>query len=208
MFTMLYCKLSFPLGHLTEHVSSHWIRKLWKSLIGNYIRDPEQILKSNLWNSKWEHLIFFFCGTEAWTQGLYLELLHQHCFVTVSFFEIGSHELFAILLICASWVARITGESHQRSAENLKSNSFNTQKQNSKTINSHPPHTPLPTYTYTLIRGNLTSFFVYIHRNISNLLKVFLLTVILYIPWPIIQVSGNLHYSVYFYIKKFFRFHS
>jgi hypothetical protein len=41
----------------------------------------------------------------------------------MGFFEIGSHELFAqdwlqtvILLISASWVARITGMSHQRPA--------------------------------------------------------------------------------------------
>jgi hypothetical protein len=61
---------------------------------------------------------FFFCGAEAWTEGLHLEPLHQPIFV-MGFFEIGSHELFdqgwfqtTILLISASWVARITGMSH------------------------------------------------------------------------------------------------
>jgi hypothetical protein len=43
-----------------------------------------------------EHFFFsfFFCGTGVWTQGLYLEPLHQPCFVKESF-KIASHELFA-----------------------------------------------------------------------------------------------------------------
>jgi hypothetical protein len=66
---------------------------------------------------------FLFCSTGVWTQGLHLEPLHQPFFVK-RFFEIGSCELFiylgwlqtAILLISASWVARITGVSHQHPA--------------------------------------------------------------------------------------------
>jgi hypothetical protein len=37
---------------------------------------------------------FFFCGTGVWTQGLYLEPLHQPFFV-LDLFKIGSLELFA-----------------------------------------------------------------------------------------------------------------
>jgi hypothetical protein len=39
-------------------------------------------------------LFLFFCGTEAWTQGLHFEPLHQPFFV-VGFFQEGSHKLFA-----------------------------------------------------------------------------------------------------------------
>jgi hypothetical protein len=62
--------------------------------------------------------IIIFFGTGAWTQGFHLESLHQHYFCE-GFFEIGSHETIcsgllqtAILLISASWVARITEASH------------------------------------------------------------------------------------------------
>jgi hypothetical protein len=54
----------------------------------------------------------------AWTQGLHLKPLHQPFFCEGFFFEIESHELFAspgfkqLLLISASWVARITGVRH------------------------------------------------------------------------------------------------
>jgi hypothetical protein len=67
-------------------------------------------------------LIFFF-STRAWSQGLHLEPFHQPFFV-MGVFKIGSRELFAcagfepaaILLISASWVARITGVSRQHPA--------------------------------------------------------------------------------------------
>jgi hypothetical protein len=63
----------------------------------------------------------------AWIQGLHLELVHNPyfcvCVCVNGFIEIWSHELFAwagfeptILLISASWVARITGVSHQHLA--------------------------------------------------------------------------------------------
>jgi hypothetical protein len=51
---------------------------------------------------------FFFCNTGAWTQGLHLELLHQPFWLRTM-----------ILLISASWVARITGMSHQHLLNNL-----------------------------------------------------------------------------------------
>jgi hypothetical protein len=63
-------------------------------------------------------LVPFFCDTGVWTQGLHLEPLQQSFFVK-RFFETGSHKLFArgwlqtmILLISASWEARITDVSH------------------------------------------------------------------------------------------------
>jgi hypothetical protein len=71
---------------------------------------------------------FFFCGTRAWIQGLYLEPLHQpfvFCVCVCVFvcvlviFEIGSCRTIClgwlwtgILLISASWVARIIGVRH------------------------------------------------------------------------------------------------
>jgi hypothetical protein len=67
------------------------------------------------------HIFKFFCvgGTGAWPQGLHLEPLHRPFFV-MGIFEIGSHGSIclgwlqtAILLISSSWVARITGVSHQ-----------------------------------------------------------------------------------------------
>jgi hypothetical protein len=64
------------------------------------------------------YLFIYFCSTGAWTQGLHLEPLFQP-FSVLDIFEIGSHGLFvwgwlwtAVLLIFASWVARITGMSH------------------------------------------------------------------------------------------------
>jgi energy-coupling factor transporter transmembrane protein EcfT len=63
--------------------------------------------------------VLFFCDVGIWTEGLHLVPLHQPYFHD-GFFEIGSLELFdrdwlgtVILLISASWVARITGMSHQ-----------------------------------------------------------------------------------------------
>jgi hypothetical protein len=68
-------------------------------------------------------LFFFFpCITGAWTQGLHLDLLHQPFFVMGSFQGSVSQTLCpgwlqnAILLIFASWIARITGVSHQHLA--------------------------------------------------------------------------------------------
>jgi hypothetical protein len=61
---------------------------------------------------------FFFCSTRPWTQGLHLEPLHQPYFVMgffrdrVSWTICPSWFWTMILLISASWVARITGMSH------------------------------------------------------------------------------------------------
>jgi hypothetical protein len=64
-------------------------------------------------------LLFVFCGTGVWIQGLHLKPLHQPFFMVGFFFEIGSQELFpqgwlwiTILLISASWVDKITGVNH------------------------------------------------------------------------------------------------
>jgi hypothetical protein len=63
--------------------------------------------------------LLLFYSTEAWIQGLHLEPLHQPYFCE-GFFEVGFRRTIylvwlwtAILLISASWVARITGVSHQ-----------------------------------------------------------------------------------------------
>jgi hypothetical protein len=67
-------------------------------------------------------VFFFFYSTGVWTQGLHLEPLHQPFCVCVwwVFFKIGSLETVCpgwlwtlILLISASWVARITDVSHR-----------------------------------------------------------------------------------------------
>jgi hypothetical protein len=72
-----------------------------------------------------EPRIFFFFGCAgAWTQDLHLEPLHYPYFCE-GFFEIGSRncKLFPrgwlrtmILLVSASWVARITSMSHRHPA--------------------------------------------------------------------------------------------
>jgi hypothetical protein len=66
--------------------------------------------------------LFFFGSTQAWTQGLHIELLHQPFFLWRIFFKTGSHGTVCpgwlwtvFLLISDSWVVRITGVSHQRS---------------------------------------------------------------------------------------------
>jgi hypothetical protein len=57
------------------------------------------------------------CGTVAWTQGLHLESLHQPFFCEGFFWGMASQTIClvwlwtTILLICASWVARITSMS-------------------------------------------------------------------------------------------------
>jgi hypothetical protein len=64
--------------------------------------------------------IYLFCSSGVWIQGLHLEPLHQP-FLVMGFSEIGSCQLLIcpgwfqtlILLISASWVARITGVGHQ-----------------------------------------------------------------------------------------------
>jgi hypothetical protein len=70
-------------------------------------------------NSLATRWLFFFCGTDVWTQGLHLEPLCQSFFV-LSFFR--DRVLWTlcpgwlrtmIVLISASWVARITEVSHQ-----------------------------------------------------------------------------------------------
>jgi hypothetical protein len=64
-------------------------------------------------------LLFFFCSPGAWTQDLYLELLHPLYFCE-GVFKIESCRTVClgwprttIFLISASWVARITGVSHE-----------------------------------------------------------------------------------------------
>jgi hypothetical protein len=71
-------------------------------------------------------LFFFFpCGTRAWTQGLHLEPLHQSFFCGGYFWDRGFLTICpgwlrtSILLMSASWVARIMGVSHQRPARYL-----------------------------------------------------------------------------------------
>jgi hypothetical protein len=54
----------------------------------------------------------FFCSTGVWTWGLHLEPLHQPFFM-MGFFEIESWFQATILLMSASWVARIIGISHR-----------------------------------------------------------------------------------------------
>jgi hypothetical protein len=61
-------------------------------------------------------LFFFFCDAGAWTQGLHLKPLHQLC--DRFFWDPVSGTICVgwlhttVLLISASWVARITGLSH------------------------------------------------------------------------------------------------
>jgi hypothetical protein len=65
--------------------------------------------------------LFIYFGSRAWTQGLHLKPLHQPFFV-MGFFDRDSWTIClgwlwsTILLISASWVARITGLLHQRLA--------------------------------------------------------------------------------------------
>jgi hypothetical protein len=72
-----------------------------------------------------EYGIFFFCSTGAWTQGLHLESLHQPflCIYLIFFWQWILWTIYLgwlqtwILLISASWVARITGVGYQCPAE-------------------------------------------------------------------------------------------
>jgi hypothetical protein len=65
---------------------------------------------------------FFFYGAGIWTQGLHLEPLHQPFIVMSFFWDRVSWTICLgwlrtmILLISASWVARITGMSHRHPA--------------------------------------------------------------------------------------------
>jgi hypothetical protein len=65
------------------------------------------------------YIFFFFCNAGVWTQGLHLELLHQSLFCDGFFWDRISWTIspnwlwIAFLLFSASWVARITGVSHQ-----------------------------------------------------------------------------------------------
>jgi hypothetical protein len=65
---------------------------------------------------------FFFCGTGAWSQEIHLKPLHQPYFCE-GFFKTASCRTICldclwamILLISASWVARITGIRHKHPA--------------------------------------------------------------------------------------------
>jgi hypothetical protein len=62
--------------------------------------------------------LIFFCSTGVWTQGLHLEPLHQPFFVKSFSRWIGSCKLFAWAGFKPqpSWVARVTGVSHQHPA--------------------------------------------------------------------------------------------
>jgi hypothetical protein len=68
---------------------------------------------------------FFFWGTGAWTQGLYLKPLHQPFFCDGFFWDRILPTICrgwlrtAIFLISASWGVRITGVSHQHLAKML-----------------------------------------------------------------------------------------
>jgi hypothetical protein len=59
-------------------------------------------------------LVIFFFSTRVWTQGLHLEPLHQSFFVCDRVLQTICWGCLwtAILLISASWVARISGMSH------------------------------------------------------------------------------------------------
>jgi hypothetical protein len=62
-------------------------------------------------------LIFFFCSTKVWTQDPYLEPLHQPYFFVIDFFpDRVSWTIYPgwlwLLLISASWVAKITDVNH------------------------------------------------------------------------------------------------
>jgi hypothetical protein len=71
------------------------------------------------WVQSFFFSFFFFCGRGAWTQGLHFEPLHQPLFCDGCFPDRVSQAIClgwlwtAILLLSASWVARITGVSHQ-----------------------------------------------------------------------------------------------
>jgi hypothetical protein len=63
-------------------------------------------------------LIFFFCSTGVWTQGLHFEPLHQP-FLVMGFYQDTVSKticpgwlLISILQISASWVAGIAGVNH------------------------------------------------------------------------------------------------
>jgi hypothetical protein len=61
----------------------------------------------------------YFWSTGAWTQGLHLEPLHQPCFCDAFFWDRVSQDYLPRLVLnwtSASWVARITGVSHQQLA--------------------------------------------------------------------------------------------
>jgi hypothetical protein len=97
------------------------------SVLWNRSYKPHIISILNVWkNSLWSHeaiwtktLFFFFLVVLGFELRASPEPLHQPCFV-LSIFKIGSWELFVwgwlwtvILLTSASWVAGITGVSHQ-----------------------------------------------------------------------------------------------
>jgi hypothetical protein len=76
-----------------------------------------------VWQPPWLGFIFVFVwGTGAWTQGLHFEPLHQPFFCDGFFHDRVSKTICPswlqtmILLISASWVARITGVRHWRPA--------------------------------------------------------------------------------------------
>jgi hypothetical protein len=68
---------------------------------------------------------FFFCSAGAWIQGLHLDPLHQPYFCDGLFWDRVSRAICLgwlqteILLISASWVARITGMRHPCSASHI-----------------------------------------------------------------------------------------
>jgi hypothetical protein len=71
-------------------------------------------------------LLFVFCSTGAWIQGLHLEPLHQPYFFFFFWWRVFWDRVSqticpgwlwtVVLLISASWVARITGVRHQHPA--------------------------------------------------------------------------------------------
>jgi hypothetical protein len=76
-------------------------------------------------SKKTNEAMICFCSTGVWTQDLYPEPLYQPYLCDGVFFQIVSLKLFVWAgfepqssLISASWVARITGVSHQHPAWN------------------------------------------------------------------------------------------
>jgi hypothetical protein len=86
------------------------------------LEDVSNFLKGN---KLYRPLSVLFCGAGVWTQGLHFEPLHQ-LFFCDGFFKIGSCELtdpgllrIMILLISASWIAKITGLNYWHLARPL-----------------------------------------------------------------------------------------
>jgi hypothetical protein len=112
-----------PKYRLNRQKKNEQIRKISKEGIWTYFwksyREKEMLLgEERFYKIRFFFLFFFFCGTRIWTQGLYLEWLtcpflwrvfQDRVLQTIS---VGWLWIL-ILLISASWVARIIGMSHR-----------------------------------------------------------------------------------------------